>query len=67
MELILKKYKQRFVKESHRWDYLIAPNQYSKEIFKRAFDFKGESLDFGYPRNDVLYQYRDADMRKLKK
>lgn len=60
------KYKRRFIKESHRWDYLIAPNQYSKEIFKRAFDFKGESLDFGYPRNDVLYQYRDADMRKLK-
>ncbi|MBW1605516.1 CDP-glycerol glycerophosphotransferase family protein [Lactobacillus sp. Sy-1] len=49
------KYHRRFVAETRRWDYLIAPNQYSKVIFKRAFQFHNQFLDIGYPRNDVLY------------
>lgn len=48
------KYRENFKKESSKWDYLISPNQYSSEIFKRAFDFKGELLLTGYPRNDYL-------------
>ncbi|MEJ6400694.1 CDP-glycerol glycerophosphotransferase family protein [Nicoliella lavandulae] len=50
------KYHRRFVAETKRWDYLIAPNQYSKDIFKRAFQFHNQFLDIGYPRNDILYQ-----------
>lgn len=49
------KYKTNFYNETQKWDYLIAPNAYSKEIFQRAFWFDKTSLDVGYPRNDVLY------------
>ncbi|WP_353485800.1 CDP-glycerol glycerophosphotransferase family protein [Apilactobacillus xinyiensis] len=63
-----KKYKHEFIKESHRWSYLIAPNQYSKDIFSRAFNFKGQSLDIGYPRNDVLYKNNNLEyIKTLKK
>lgn len=48
-------YKMNFSNETAKWDYLVSPNAYSSEIFKRAFWFKGELLEFGYPRNDVLY------------
>jgi len=48
-------YHQQFVTASSRWDYLIAPNQYSRDIFKRAFGYRGHFLTIGYPRNDVLY------------
>lgn len=48
-------YHQEFVDEAARWDYLIAPNQYSHDIFKSAFKYAGRFLDIGYPRNDVLY------------
>lgn len=48
-------YHQQFVTASSRWDYLIAPNQYSRDIFKRAFGYRGHFLTVGYPRNDVLY------------
>lgn len=61
------KYKRRFVNEAHRWDYLIAPNQYSHQIFSRAFDFNNQFLDIGYPRNDVLYNSDNSEnIAKLK-
>ena len=48
-------YHADFVTAANRWDYLIAPNQYSQDIFKRAFGYRGKFLSIGYPRNDVLY------------
>jgi|SRR5690625_823576 len=49
------KYKENFYKQSRRWDYLSSPNQYSSDIFRRAFKYEKEVLEFGYPRNDILY------------
>ena len=37
-----------------KWDYLVSPNPFSTEIFRRAFGYTGEVLEVGYPRNDVL-------------
>jgi len=48
------KYRNNFIFEASRWDYLIAPNQYSEDIFRRAFQFKNTFLEIGYPRNDEL-------------
>lgn len=53
------RYKKNFIKEAKKWDYLISPNEYSTKIFKRAFEFNGEMLNTGYPRNDVLYKKVD--------
>lgn len=47
-------YRHNFATESKRWDYLIAPNEFSKKIFSRAFVFNNQFLDYGYPRNDRL-------------
>ncbi|MCT2897545.1 CDP-glycerol glycerophosphotransferase family protein [Lentilactobacillus buchneri] len=60
-------YHQEFIDEAARWDYLIAPNQYSHDIFKSAFGYSGQFLDIGYPRNDILYTENNADdIRKIK-
>ena len=56
------KYKENFYRQSRAWDYLISPNQYSSEIFRRAFKFDKELLETGYPRNDLLYA-PDKDQR----
>ncbi len=48
------RYKRNFNNETDKWDYLIAPNPYSSEIFKRAFWFNNTMLETGYPRNDIL-------------
>lgn len=50
------KYKKNFASESAKWNYLISPNAYSTEIFKRAFGYHNDVIESGYPRNDVLVQ-----------
>lgn len=49
-----KNYKKNFLSEASKWDYLISPNAYSTEIFKRAFQFNKTVIESGYPRNDFL-------------
>lgn len=61
------KYHRNFVAEASRWDYLIAPNQYSEDIFRSAFKFKNQFLEVGYPRNDTLYNDNNsAHIAKIK-
>ncbi|GGH76628.1 CDP-glycerol glycerophosphotransferase (TagB/SpsB family) [Pullulanibacillus pueri] len=62
------KYKDDFHEESSKWDYLISPNAYSSEIFKRAFNFNKKLIESGYPRNDYLFHANDDKViRNLKK
>lgn len=61
------KYKQNFLREASNWDYLISPNAYSSEIFRRAFAFDREMIESGYPRNDYLYSHNnEGEIRRLK-
>src|SRR5699024_4900417 len=61
------KYKENFLKEASKWDYLISPNAYSTEIFQRAFDFNQTIIESGYPRNDVLYTSNSTtEINKIK-
>ncbi|QST03108.1 CDP-glycerol glycerophosphotransferase family protein (plasmid) [Pontibacillus sp. ALD_SL1] len=61
------KYKQNFLKESSKWDYLISPNPYSSSIFKRAFGFNGAMLETGYPRNDdLIHRNTERDILEIK-
>ncbi len=63
-----KKYKRNFYKESRNWDFLISPNGYSTDIFRRAFNFEKDMIESGYPRNDLLYvDNRDEKIQLLKK
>lgn len=59
-------YHQQFRTAASRWNYLIAPNHYSQEIFKSAFGFKNQFLSIGYPRNDVLYTTDTAGQKDLR-
>lgn len=60
------KYKRNFKKETAKWDYLIAPNQFSDDIFRRAFAFEGEMIKSGYPRNDYLIKNKENEEEKNK-
>ncbi|SFP81689.1 CDP-glycerol glycerophosphotransferase family protein [Salibacterium halotolerans] len=59
-------YKKNFVAEAGRWSYLVAPNEYSAQIFERAFDFDQTMLKTGYPRNDYLFHYKQEDVDSIK-
>jgi len=47
-------YRRLMQREAQSWDYLLAQNAYSAEIFPRAFGYDGKVLLEGYPRNDAL-------------
>ena len=41
-------------REASFWDYLISPSPYCTQIFPQTFGYKGQILETGYPRNDIL-------------
>ena len=47
-------YKMQFYKKRAEWDYLVAANQFSSDVFRSCFMYEGEMLETGYPRNDLL-------------
>ena len=49
------RYKKQTYRQSRSWDYLIAANQYSSDIFKRCFIYNKTMLETGYPRNDIMH------------
>lgn len=61
-------YKADFYTQSRRWDYLNSANAFSTEIFQRAFQYDNPMLEYGYPRNDILYKKNNSDdIMNLKK
>ncbi|MCQ2495767.1 MAG: bifunctional glycosyltransferase family 2 protein/CDP-glycerol:glycerophosphate glycerophosphotransferase [Lachnospiraceae bacterium] len=61
-------YKKHIYSKTRSWDYLVAPNRFTADIFKSCFMYDGHMLEYGYPRNDILHRPdRDklaADIRK---
>ncbi|WP_239748398.1 bifunctional glycosyltransferase family 2 protein/CDP-glycerol:glycerophosphate glycerophosphotransferase [Mammaliicoccus sp. A-M2] len=63
-----KNYKKDFYEQSRNWDYLIAANKYSEDIFNSAFMYPREDiLTYGYPRNDILTNHTEEYKNSLKK
>ncbi len=61
-------YKEQFYIQTRSWDYLVAPNQFSEDIFRHAFMYDGKMLETGYPRNDILYHpEKEKKMEEIKK
>jgi CDP-glycerol glycerophosphotransferase len=67
-EADLTRYKKNFIQNTRTWDYLLSQNSYSTQIFCRAFAYKKEVLEIGYPRNDILINNNNSvEIIKLKK
>ncbi len=62
-------HKTLFYKHSREWNYLISANPFSTDVFERAFAYdRDKILEYGYPRNDVLYaENRDEIAAEVKK
>ena len=59
--------KGRVLVESDTWNYLLSPNDFSKDVFKRAFKYDGTIINKGYPANDIFYQNNEKKMEELRK
>lgn len=53
------------VKESRRWDVLLAQNAYGERVLRKAYAFFGKPIwTEGYPRNDALLMTDAAAVRE---
>ncbi|MCK9152262.1 CDP-glycerol glycerophosphotransferase family protein [Methanobacterium alcaliphilum] len=66
-------YKCNFYKDTKKWDFLLAQNEFSSQIFENAFAFSGkysplqDIWTYGYPRNDILTnKNNEGDINRLK-
>jgi CDP-glycerol glycerophosphotransferase len=52
-------YQEKLRIETPNWSVLLSPNRFSTPLMRSAFQYQGEILESGYPRNDVLRRGRD--------
>ncbi|MFJ9115286.1 CDP-glycerol glycerophosphotransferase family protein [Streptomyces sp. NPDC102394] len=50
-----------------RWDYNLTSNRHSTEMWERAFPAAHETLEYGYPRNDVYYTATADDVARVRR
>ena len=66
-EFVTKKDQEEFVARCARWDYLLVQSDYVSGLTKRCFEYDGNILNVGYPRNDILYSKdNQKDINELK-
>lgn len=62
------KYRVNFIRDTKKWDVLLAQNEYAARIFENAFQFKSSNImTTGYPRNDKLVNYNKDEILEIKK
>ena len=59
-------YIKRVEQAKNQWTYLLSQSTYASEKFRSAFDYDGNILELGYPRNDLLINEVDNDSLKNK-
>jgi CDP-glycerol glycerophosphotransferase len=54
------------LKRCDRWTFSISPNAYTTEIWERAYPCGYETLEVGYPRNDVLANATEQEVAEAR-
>jgi CDP-glycerol glycerophosphotransferase len=49
-----------------RWDFSVASNAFSTLVWDHAYPVPFESIEVGYPRNDVLATATEDDVRRIR-
>lgn len=63
---LTKSYLDTMDREATFWDYLISPSPFCTEIFPGAFNYPGEIIETGYPRNDRLSKTTSAERQRIR-
>ena len=54
------------LRRCERWDFSVSSNPFSTEIWERVYPTSYESLEVGYPRNDVLVNAGVDAVRRIR-
>jgi CDP-glycerol glycerophosphotransferase len=56
----------RQIRRCGLWDYSVTQNAFSTIIWDRAYPGRYETLEVGYPRNDVLVRSSEGDIERIR-
>jgi CDP-glycerol glycerophosphotransferase len=56
----------RLVERAAKWDFIVSSNPFSSEIWRRVTPGSYETLEVGYPRNDVLVNATEGDVERIR-
>jgi CDP-glycerol glycerophosphotransferase len=54
------------LRRARRWDYSVSANMFSTLVWERAYPTRYETLETGYPRNDVLAAATQAEVARIR-
>lgn len=61
-------YLERVSRAKDQWSALLSPSPYATKAFQSAFNYDGEIIESGYPRNDIFYDENiDVKREKVRK
>ncbi|MFH0175035.1 CDP-glycerol glycerophosphotransferase family protein [Streptomyces cacaoi] len=49
-----------------KWDYVLSANRHTTLTWERVYPGRYETLEYGYPRNDVFQRATSADVARLR-
>ncbi|MCB5911727.1 bifunctional glycosyltransferase/CDP-glycerol:glycerophosphate glycerophosphotransferase [Streptomyces pinistramenti] len=57
---------RKLLERADRWDFSLSSNLHATEQWERVYPCTFQSLDAGYPRNDVFYRATAQDVREIR-
>ncbi|EGX55524.1 glycosyl transferase [Streptomyces zinciresistens K42] len=57
----------RLLARVDRWDFNLSSNAHSTQMWESAYPAAHETLEYGYPRNDVFYTADAADVARVRR
>lgn len=55
------------LRRSENWDFSLVPSSYCAEVWKHSYPVRCETLELGYPRNDVLVNATASDVENARR
>jgi CDP-glycerol glycerophosphotransferase len=65
LDKLQRSYIKRAIRDSKMADVLISESKWNSILYRRAFWFDGEILEYGCPRSDIFYQNNDEYKKKV--
>ncbi|MDI3403975.1 bifunctional glycosyltransferase/CDP-glycerol:glycerophosphate glycerophosphotransferase [Streptomyces cavernicola] len=57
---------RRMLANCDKWDYVLSSNRHSTAVWERVYPADYTTLEYGYPRNDVLRKATGEDVARLR-
>lgn len=66
-EMTVEQMRSTYDNDVSKYNYMISPSAFTTEVFQSAFKIdRARLIETGYPRNDILSNYKEHDLDVIK-